>query len=76
MPYTIKKSKKKNDPRPWKIVKEDTGEVVGTSKTHKDAIGSIAHREDAMKKGGENIMKNNKNTRKTKMKQKNNKFKK
>lgn len=47
MPYTIRKSKKKGDPRPYKIVKTTTGEVVGTSKTRKDAIGSIAHREDA-----------------------------
>lgn len=46
MPYDIMKSKKKGDPRPWKIVKKDTGAVVGSSKTRKDAIGSIAHRTD------------------------------
>lgn len=50
MPYLIKKSKSKKDPRPYKIIKKDTGEVVGTSKTRKDAVGSVAHREDAMMK--------------------------
>ena len=50
MPYTIRKSKNKKDPRPWKIVRKDTGVVVGTSKTRKDAIGSIAHRMDAEKR--------------------------
>lgn len=44
--YTIIKSKKKGDSRPFKIVKQDTGQVVGTSKTRKDAAGSIAHRVD------------------------------
>lgn len=44
MPYDIKKGK---GPRPWKIIRTDTGTVVGTSKTKKDAIGSMLHREYA-----------------------------
>lgn len=53
MPYTIKKSKAKKDARPYKIINADTSVVVGTSKTRKDAVGSVAHREDAMKKKAE-----------------------
>ncbi len=49
MPYTIIHSKKPNDPRPWKIVNEQTGKVVGTSVTRSNAVGSIAHRTDAEK---------------------------
>jgi len=49
MPYTIKHSKAKKDKRPWKIVNTETKQVVGTSTSRKNAIGSIAHREDAMK---------------------------
>jgi hypothetical protein len=46
MPYSIKKGK---GPRPWKIIKVDTKQVVGTSKTKKNAVGSIIHRENAEK---------------------------
>jgi hypothetical protein len=53
MPYDIRKSKKKGDKRPWKIVNTATKQVVGTSVSRKNAIGSMAHREDAMKKKGE-----------------------
>ena len=40
-------------PRPWQIIKVETGEIVGSSVTRKNAVGSIAHRMDAMKKKGE-----------------------
>lgn len=53
MPYTIKKSKKKGDKRPWKIVNTATKQVVGTSTSRKNAVGSMMHREDAMKSKGE-----------------------
>ena len=56
MPYTIKKSKNKKDKRPWKIVRSDTGKVVGSSTTRKKAVGSMVHREKAKgeykKRGG------------------------
>jgi hypothetical protein len=32
------------------IVKKSTGKIVGTSKTKKDAIGSMIHREGAEKR--------------------------
>lgn len=44
MPYTIRYVK--GDARPWKIVKKDTGEVVGSSKTRAAAGASIGHREE------------------------------
>ena len=53
VPYTIKKSKKKGDKRPWKIVNTATKQVVGTSTSRKNAMGSMAHREDAMQKKSE-----------------------
>lgn len=46
MPYTVVKSKKKNDPRPYKIKKRDTGEIVGSSRTRAKAWSSIRHREE------------------------------
>jgi hypothetical protein len=53
VPYTIRKSKKKGDKRPWKIINTATKQVVGTSMTRKKAVGSMVHREDAMKSKGE-----------------------
>jgi hypothetical protein len=44
VPWTIKHG---SGPRPWKIVRKDTGEVVGSSETKQNAIGSLAHRNDA-----------------------------
>lgn len=41
MPYAIKHG---SGPRPWKIIKKNTGRVVGTSKTHKDAEASMRAR--------------------------------
>lgn len=46
MPYSVIKSKNKNDKRPYKIVKQGTNITVGTSKTMKDAVASVAHRAD------------------------------
>ena len=43
MPYSIK-YKPTGDDRPWKIIKKDTKEVVGSSKTRKDAEASIRAR--------------------------------
>lgn len=42
MPYTIKYVK--DSSRPYKIIKKDTGEEVGSSKSKKDAIASIRAR--------------------------------
>jgi hypothetical protein len=42
MPYTIRKVK--GDDRPFKIVKTDTNEVVGSSKTRAKAEASIRAR--------------------------------
>ncbi len=50
MPYTIKKIRAKGGDKPYKIVKKETGKVVGSSQTRKKAVGSMMHREDAMKK--------------------------
>ena len=47
MPYRIRHATGK---RPFQIVNLQTGEVVGTSKTLKDAKGSIGHRMDAESK--------------------------
>ena len=47
MPYIVKKGSGK---RPFRIVNQKTGEVVGTSTTLKNAHGSIAHRMDAESK--------------------------
>lgn len=41
MPYKV--VKRKGD-RPWKIVNKNTGEVVGTSKTKKEAQASVRAR--------------------------------
>lgn len=41
MPYEIKKGK---GPRPYRIIKSLTGEIVGTSKTLQDAKASIRAR--------------------------------
>jgi hypothetical protein len=41
MPYTIRKG---NGERPFKIIRKDTGEQVGSSKTKKDAEESIRAR--------------------------------
>jgi hypothetical protein len=41
MPYLVKKG---TGARPYKIVRRRTGEVVGTSKTFKDAEASIRAR--------------------------------
>lgn len=51
MPYRIEH--RKGDSRPWKIVKADTGEVVGSSTSESAAKASIAARhakEDKKKK--------------------------
>ena len=41
MPYSIRK---RSGPRPYKIIKTSTGEVVGTSRTREDAQASIRAR--------------------------------
>jgi hypothetical protein len=41
MPYVIRKG---NGSRPWKIVKKDTGKVVGSSTTRRNAQASIKAR--------------------------------
>jgi hypothetical protein len=41
MPYTIRRG---GGPRPWKIIKKTTGEVVGTSKTREQAEASVRAR--------------------------------
>lgn len=41
MPYDIKKG---SGPRPWKIIKKDTGEVVGSSTSEASARASIRAR--------------------------------
>ncbi len=41
MPYLVRKG---TGARPYKIVRRDTGEVVGTSKTRSDAEASIRAR--------------------------------
>ena len=66
MPYTIKHSRAKKDKRPWKIVNTQTGMVVGSSTNRKNAVGSMAHRENAMKAKGEMPKKRKKVTKKTK----------
>lgn len=43
MPYRIVK-RNTNDGRPYKIIKVDTGKVVGSSKTMNDAKASIRAR--------------------------------
>lgn len=47
-PYEVKKVK---GARPWKIVRTDTGKIVGSSITKSDALKSIAYRERAKKEG-------------------------
>ena len=47
MPYIVKTGK---GDRPYQIINQKTREVVGTSKTLKNAYGSIAHRTDAEEK--------------------------
>ena len=42
MPYKIEK--RGNSLRPFKIIKKDTGEVVGSSKTKSDAQASVRAR--------------------------------
>ena len=49
MPYKIKKQ---TGLRPWKIIRSDTGEVVGSSKTRKEALASIRARLMSEHKGG------------------------
>lgn len=49
MPYHILKTR---GPKPYKIIETSTGKTVGSSKTMKDAQGSIAHRMDAEGKKG------------------------
>lgn len=41
MPWTVRKG---SGPRPWKIIKETTGEVVGSSETEAKAKQSVAAR--------------------------------
>ena len=41
MPYSVVK---RNGPRPWKIMNEDTGRIVGSSDTAADAKASIRAR--------------------------------
>jgi hypothetical protein len=48
MPYIVEK---RDGPRPYKIIKKDTGEVVGSSVSAKDAIKSIKARYVGEKKG-------------------------
>lgn len=49
MPYRVRKG---TGARPWKIVKVDTGEVVGTSISKEDALAAIAARYANEKRGG------------------------
>lgn len=46
MPYTVRKG---SGDRPWKIVKKDTGKVVGSSTSKKDAMISIWKRNQSHK---------------------------
>ncbi len=48
MPYSIRYVK--GAERPWKIVKKDTGKVVGSSKSRKAAEASIRARHAGEKK--------------------------
>ncbi len=41
MPYYVEKRTGK---RPWKIVKKDTGEVVGSSTTREESLASVRAR--------------------------------
>ena len=41
MPYTVKKG---SGPRPWKIVRKDTGKVVGSSTSKAEAQASVRAR--------------------------------
>jgi hypothetical protein len=41
MPYTVEN---RGGARPYKIINKETGKVVGSSKTMKEAQGSIVHR--------------------------------
>lgn len=47
MPYAI--VFKKGSARPWKIVRKDNNQVVGSSITKKKAIASMEHRKSAIK---------------------------
>jgi len=47
MPYVVVK---KGGERPWKIIKSDTGEVVGSSETKKKAQASVKARYASEKK--------------------------
>lgn len=42
MPYSVKKIG--NSEKPWKIIKKDTGKVVGSSKSKAEAKASIRAR--------------------------------
>lgn len=48
MPYALRYDK--NARRPWAIIAENEGRVVGRSKSREKALASIAHREQAEKK--------------------------
>jgi len=48
MPYSIKHVE--GDKRPWKIVKSDTGKIVGSSTSKADAEASIRARWASEKK--------------------------
>jgi hypothetical protein len=41
VPYTVKKG---TGPKPWKIIRRDTGKVVGSSTTKKAAQASVRAR--------------------------------
>ena len=49
MPYTVEK---RSGERPFKIINKETGKVVGSSKSMKEAQGSIAHRLEGERKKG------------------------
>jgi|WetSurSiteA1Bulk_404760.scaffolds.fasta_scaffold155014_2 hypothetical protein len=49
MPYIVAKQGK--GPKPWKIIKKDTGEVVGSASSAKMAYISIEFREGRYKHG-------------------------
>ena len=48
MPYIVRKQGKGS--KPWKIIKEDTGEIVGSSETKSKALASVRARYAAEKK--------------------------
>lgn len=60
MSYTVRKSHDKKDPQPYKIIKRETGEIVGSSRTEHKAWSSIKHREEGSREKVKNYTKKGK----------------